>query len=77
MKKGETWEDTVKTMEQYCDIMVIRHPEKGILIKCIPLVQIPIINAGDGIGEHPTQALLDLYTIQQSHDTLQKSHDTI
>lgn len=74
MKKGETWEDTVKTMEQYCDILVIRHPEKGVFEKCTPLVQIPIINAGDGIGEHPTQALLDLYTIQQSHDIWKQLH---
>lgn len=68
MKKGESLEDTVKTMEQYCDLLVIRHPEKDFIERCTDYISIPIINAGNGDGEHPTQALLDLFTIQQSHN---------
>ncbi|NCO88486.1 aspartate carbamoyltransferase [Candidatus Roizmanbacteria bacterium CG_4_8_14_3_um_filter_36_10] len=65
--KGETVEDTAKIMEQYCDILVIRHPIKGTLSKVSEVVSIPVINAGDGIGEHPTQALLDMFTIYEKH----------
>lgn len=67
-KKGETIEDTIRTMEQYCDALVIRHPEKGMIKKCSSIVNIPVINAGDGDGEHPTQALLDLFTIMESYN---------
>lgn len=63
IKKGESLEDTVKTMEQYCDALVIRHPDKGSVSKCASIVSKPVINAGDGNGEHPTQALLDLFTL--------------
>ena len=62
-KKGETLEDTIKTMEQYCNALIIRHPEKGIVERCAEQVNIPVINAGDGNGEHPSQALLDFFTI--------------
>jgi aspartate carbamoyltransferase catalytic subunit len=61
--KGESIEDMVKMFEQYCDIIVMRHPIKGTLKKVADVVEIPVINAGDGIGEHPTQALLDMFTI--------------
>lgn len=64
-KKGETLQDTVKTMSLYCDYMVIRHPEKNYYDKIVDYTSVPIINAGDGNGEHPTQALLDLFTIQE------------
>ena len=67
IKKGESFEDTIKTMEQYCDALVIRHPEKGSVKKCAAMTSIPVINAGDGSREHPTQALLDLFTIRQYH----------
>lgn len=63
INKGETFEDTIKTLSLYGDVMVLRHPEKGIIDKAICNSSIPIINGGDGNGEHPTQALLDLYTI--------------
>ena len=61
--KGETLEDTVRTFECYSDVIVIRHPEVGSAKKAAKVAAIPIINAGDGVGEHPTQALLDTFTI--------------
>lgn len=63
-KKGESDFDTVKTIDKYVDILIIRHPEKGFISKCKKFTNKPIINAGDGSGEHPTQALLDLFTIK-------------
>lgn len=61
--KGETLEDTIRTFECYSDIIVIRHPEVGSAKRAALVSTVPIINAGDGVGEHPTQALLDLFTI--------------
>lgn len=61
--KGETLEDTMRVFENYSDAIVMRHFEKGALERAKGAVSIPVINAGDGIGEHPTQALLDSYTI--------------
>lgn len=61
--KGESLEDTVRTFESYSDAIVMRHPEVGSAKKAADAAKIPIINAGDGVGEHPTQALYDLYTI--------------
>lgn len=63
IKKGESFTDTIKTLENYGDIMVIRHPEKGILNNIENIISTPVINGGDGDGEHPTQALLDLFCI--------------
>ena len=63
--KGETHEDTIKSLSNYGDVMVIRHPKKGFAKEMSEKLNIPIINGGDGDGEHPTQALLDLYTIQK------------
>ena len=68
--KGEAIEDTVKILCSYADIVVIRHPEAGIMNKIIKVADKPIINAGDGAHEHPTQAFLDLYTIQKEHGRL-------
>ncbi|XP_020888580.1 aspartate carbamoyltransferase, chloroplastic isoform X2 [Arabidopsis lyrata subsp. lyrata] len=62
--KGETLEDTIRTVEGYSDIIVMRHFESGAARKAAATANIPVINAGDGPGEHPTQALLDVYTIQ-------------
>jgi aspartate carbamoyltransferase len=62
-KKGETIEDTVRCLECYCDALVIRHPEVGTLARAAAAAAKPVINAGDGVGEHPTQALLDLFTM--------------
>ena len=62
-KKGESLEDTIKTVSNYGDVIVLRHPEKGSSKRAEGVSTIPLINAGDGNGEHPTQALLDIYTI--------------
>lgn len=61
--KGESLPDTVRTLECYADVIVLRHPEVGASAEAARYAHKPIINAGDGIGEHPTQALLDLFTI--------------
>jgi aspartate carbamoyltransferase catalytic subunit len=63
ISKGETLYDTMKMIEAYADIAVIRHPVEGSSRIAAGAVSIPVINAGDGAGQHPTQALLDLYTI--------------
>jgi aspartate carbamoyltransferase len=63
--KGETLSDTVRTVSQYADIIVIRHPKIGSAKEAADAADIPVINAGDGAGQHPTQALLDLYTIRK------------
>jgi aspartate carbamoyltransferase catalytic subunit len=63
VSKGESLPDTVRTLECYADIIVLRHPELGAAAQAAAAARKPIINAGDGPGEHPTQALLDLFTI--------------
>jgi aspartate carbamoyltransferase catalytic subunit len=63
VSKGETLSDTVRTLECYADVIVLRHPEVGASAEAARYARKPIINAGDGVGEHPTQALLDLFTI--------------
>lgn len=65
VSKGETLPDTIRTLEQYSDIIVLRHPEIGSAKVAADFAKIPVINAGDGPGEHPTQALLDLFTIHE------------
>lgn len=64
VSKGETLPDTIRTLEQYSDVIVLRHPDIGSAKVAADYANVPIINAGDGPGEHPTQALLDLFTIQ-------------
>lgn len=64
VSKGESLPDTVRTLEQYADAIVLRHPVVGSAREAAAAATRPIINAGDGAGEHPTQALLDLYTIR-------------
>lgn len=66
IKKGESFEDTIRTLSTYGDAIVIRHPEKGMVEKAAKISTIPVINGGDGDGEHPTQGLLDLFTIHKS-----------
>ena len=63
--KGESLPDTIRTLECYADVIVLRHPEVGASALAARYAQKPIINAGDGVGEHPTQALLDLFTIYE------------
>lgn len=69
LKKGESFDDTLRTLSQYGDLMVLRHPQPGQVSLASSLVEIPLINAGDGTGEHPTQALLDLYTMYKHFGT--------
>lgn len=62
--KGETIEDTIKTLDEYkFSAIIIRHPETGMVARAAAVADTPVINAGDGKGEHPTQTLLDTYTI--------------
>ena len=63
--KGESIADTAKMFEGYCDALVIRHELEGVSKFISDIVNIPVINAGDGAGQHPTQTLLDLYTIKK------------
>jgi aspartate carbamoyltransferase catalytic subunit len=63
--KGETLEDTIKIVSGYSDVIVMRHTEIGAAERASAVATVPIINAGDGAGEHPTQALLDIYTIKK------------
>ncbi|MCB1167985.1 MAG: aspartate carbamoyltransferase [Leptospiraceae bacterium] len=71
ISKGETLYDTMKMIEAYADIAVIRHPVEGSSRIAAAAVNVPVINAGDGAGQHPTQALLDLYTIFKEKGTLE------
>lgn len=70
VSKGETLADTIRTLEQYSDVIVLRHPQIGAASLAGDYASVPIINAGDGAGEHPTQALLDLFTIREELGTL-------
>jgi len=63
--KGETIEDTARIVSAYADCIVMRHYEEGAAARAAALSRVPVINAGDGKGQHPTQALLDIYTIQR------------
>ena len=72
--KGESLPDTIRTLESYADVIVLRHPEVGASQVAAEYARKPIINAGDGVGEHPTQALLDLYTIQSELGRLDGLH---
>lgn len=63
--KGESLEDSIRVISGYCDLVVMRHHEIGMAERAAKVSDVPIINAGDGAGEHPTQALLDLYTIRK------------
>ena len=65
VEKGESLEDTIKTINYYGDVIVLRHPEKGACNRAANVSKVPVINAGDGNGEHPTQALLDIFTIYE------------
>jgi aspartate carbamoyltransferase len=72
--KGESLPDTIRTLEQYADVIVLRHPDVGASQVAAEYARKPIINAGDGVGEHPTQALLDLYTIRSELGTIDGLH---
>jgi len=72
MKKGETFEDTIKTISQYADVIVLRHPNVGAATLAAAVSEVPVINAGDGSGEHPTQALMDVFTITDEMPNFKK-----
>lgn len=68
-EKGESLEDTIRTLQYYGDAIVLRHPMKGAAQRAAAVASVPIINAGDGNGEHPTQALLDAFTIYREFES--------
>ncbi|MFH1781990.1 MAG: aspartate carbamoyltransferase, partial [Patescibacteria group bacterium] len=72
--KGETLEDTARVFSAYADVIVMRHPQAGACKIFAKYAGVPVINAGDGIGEHPTQALIDLYTIKEELGRITKLH---
>jgi aspartate carbamoyltransferase catalytic subunit len=65
VEKGENLADTIRVVEKYADVLVVRHPLEGAARMCAEFSSIPVINAGSGAEEHPTQALLDIYTIRK------------
>ncbi|MGD0916665.1 MAG: aspartate carbamoyltransferase [Thermodesulfobacteriota bacterium] len=69
--KGETVADTARTVSQYADVIVMRHPRIGSAKEAADAAPVPVINAGDGAGQHPTQALLDIYTIHRELGSLE------
>ncbi|XP_018117662.1 CAD protein isoform X2 [Xenopus laevis] len=69
-QKGESLIDSVQTMSCYSDVLVVRHPEPGAVELAAKHCRKPVINAGDGVGEHPTQALLDIFTIREELGTV-------
>ncbi|MBU0765580.1 MAG: aspartate carbamoyltransferase [Bacteroidetes bacterium] len=71
VQKGESLKDTIKTVAQYCDLIVMRHPVEGSSRYASEVSSVPVINAGDGANQHPTQCLLDLYSIKKTQGTLE------
>jgi len=74
IQKGESFSDTIKTLSTYGDAIVIRHPDSIIIEEAQKYCSVPIINGGNGNGEHPTQALLDLYTIHKHLNSIHRPH---
>lgn len=74
VKKGESFCDTIKMIESYSDIIVIRHPQDGAARLAASVSQKPVLNAGDGSNQHPSQTLLDLYTILKEKGGLENLH---
>jgi aspartate carbamoyltransferase catalytic subunit len=70
VKKGENLADTIRTVENYADIIALRHPLEGAAKLAAEFSKVPILNAGSGAEEHPTQALMDLYTMQKEKGTI-------
>ena len=68
--KGETLHDTIKMVNSYCDLIVMRHPFEGSARYASEIASVPVINAGDGANQHPTQTLLDLYSVRKTQGTL-------
>ncbi len=74
VKKGESLKDTILTVSSYSDIIIMRHPKEGSARYASEVSPVPIINAGDGANQHPTQCLLDLYSIKKTQKTLDNLH---
>ncbi|MCD6090786.1 MAG: aspartate carbamoyltransferase [Bacteroidales bacterium] len=74
VSKGETLMDTIKTVANYSDLIVMRHPLDGSARWASEVSNVPIINAGDGANQHPTQCLLDMYSIRKTQGTLENIH---
>jgi aspartate carbamoyltransferase catalytic subunit len=72
--KGESLSDTIRTVANYSDLIVMRHPIEGSARYASEVAKVPVINAGDGANQHPSQCLLDLYTIRQTQGTLDNLH---
>jgi aspartate carbamoyltransferase catalytic subunit len=70
VSKGETLNDTIRTVNNYCDLIVMRHPIEGSARFASEIATVPIINAGDGANQHPSQTLLDLYSIKKTQGSL-------
>lgn len=75
MAKGESIRDTSRTISGYADVVVVRHPDQGSVAQFAAATHVPVINGGDGAGEHPTQALIDMYTVQREFSRLGKLLD--
>jgi aspartate carbamoyltransferase catalytic subunit len=71
VSKGETLNDTIRTVSNYCDLIVMRHPIEGSARFASEISKVPIINAGDGANQHPSQTLLDLYSIKKTQGKLE------
>jgi len=74
VKKGESLRDTIKVISNYSDLIVMRHPREGSARFASEVADVPIINAGDGANQHPTQTLLDMFSIMQTQGTLENLH---
>ncbi len=70
ISKGESLKDTIKTVSKYCDLIVMRHPLEGSVRFASEIADVPVINAGDGANQHPTQTLLDMYSIMKTQGKL-------
>jgi aspartate carbamoyltransferase catalytic subunit len=74
VKKGESLKDTIIMVSSYADVIVMRHPREGAARWASEVSSVPVINAGDGANQHPTQCLLDMYSIQQTQGKLDNLH---
>lgn len=75
--KGESLHDTIKIVSGYCDLIIMRHPLEGAARYASEISDVPIINAGDGANQHPTQTLLDMYSIFKTQNTLENLEFTL
>jgi len=77
LKKGETYTDTIKTVAGYADVLVVRHPKEGSARLAADICDTPVVNAGDGANQHPTQTLIDLFTIRKCKGRIGKLNVTM